>query len=173
VGSESGIPLYSPGMTEPAPVQQLRAALGRLSGVGDLSSGISSLHGIRDEELSGFMVADWPLGALRRTQGGLPQESLAEFSFTIAPTKAGWLSLEFLAWFFKDQARGGESVQLRPVALPPESDEGPQLGRTLRFKIDLFWEKSGDDLGPILTRIEAIAGALDQAIDRYRQTLQA
>lgn len=160
-------------MTEPAPILRLRAALQRLSGVGDITSGISSLHGVRDEELAGFLVADWPVGALRRTRGGLPREALAEFTFAIAPTNAGWLSLEFLAWFFKDQARGGESIQLRPVALPPETPEGPQLGRTLRFKIDLFWEEAGDDSEPVLVRIQAIAQGLDEAIDRYRTTLQA
>ena len=43
-----------------------------------------------------------------------------------------WLTLEFLAWWVRDQSRGGELIQMRPVALPPKGAQkkSPRSGRS-------------------------------------------
>ncbi|MDG0876191.1 hypothetical protein L5D93_28780 [Paenibacillus thiaminolyticus] len=51
-------------------------------------------------------------------------------------------SLEFLAWFVRDCARGGKKIQLRPFALPPETPYARQLGTTLNYISIYLWMES-------------------------------
>jgi hypothetical protein len=151
----------------PKEVQEFHDALERLPGITNACSTIVTLDGVKENEFSLLIFADMPLGAMRRTHGGLAQEALVQFEFEVAQTKAGWRSLEFMAWYVRDLSRGGEAIQMRPKALPPTTHDSVQLGKTLRFQIDLFWEKAGKDLKPILLKIGELAKSLCNTIEVY------
>jgi hypothetical protein len=156
----------------PPEVQAFHRALKRLPGVKSAFSGIQSLHRLKQSDLPLIAFADLPIGALRRTRGGLDREALIQFEFEVAQSKAGWRSLEFLAWFVRDLARGSTAIQMRPKALPPTTHDSVQLGKTLRFQIDLFWEKAGKDLTPALRVIKELAKNLSHTIDLYDLALK-
>jgi hypothetical protein len=156
-------------MSLPDEIEAFHRALASLRGVRTVTSGIRSLDGLTADDLRlPGPFADLPHGALRRTNGGLPGEAYVQFELTLRPDADGWRALDFLAWFVRDQARGGEFVQLRPYALPPSGPDGARaLGTSPTFHIDLFWLDSGKDLAPILVRIEAMAKALEMARRLY------
>jgi hypothetical protein len=158
-------------MTYPVEIERFHAALTAVPGVHEVHSGIRSLEGLSEALLELPDCASMPIGALRRTHGGLESEALAQIEFRIVPDEAGWRSIEFLAWFFRDQARGGVAVQMRPFALPPATAHGIQLGRTLRWQIDLFFLEVGNDLSPQLKAIEQMAGDLELARQAYADAL--
>ena len=159
-------------MDYPPEIERLHQALARLPGVDDLRSGIESLQELTADDLRLAENAHLPHGSLRRTNGGLADEAFIQVEFRVAPTPSGWRSLEFLAWFVRDQARGGESVQLRPFALPPMVGERVQLGETLQWQIDLFCPGTGDDLSPQLARVAKIAESLEIAFRLYGHLLR-
>jgi hypothetical protein len=112
---------------------------------------------------------DMPHALLRRSNGGLPNEAWANTEITLTRDGAGWLTLEFLAWWVRDQSRGGELIQMRPMALPPKGFD-VQLGRTLKFIIDHF-AVCPDDPTPMLQLLESRGAELSQAIDIYAGVL--
>jgi hypothetical protein len=158
-------------MDYPREIERLHGALRRLPGMLEVESGIESLQGLTAEDLRFPDFAHLPLGALRRTSGGLSGEALIQFEFALAPNAASWLSLEFLAWFIRDQARGGHAIQLHPLAFPPAAGTQIQLGTTLRWQIDLFCLGTGADLSPQLATVESIAEALEAALRVYGHLL--
>jgi len=158
-------------VSNPPSVELFHRTLGSLPGVHTVSSGIRSLHGLLADDLRLVDFAKLPLAALRRTGGGLEHEALVQFEFYLTPTSQGWRSLEFIAWFFRDQARGGVSIQLRPFALPPQVGDTVQLGHTLRWHIDLFCPKTDADLSAQLTLVQSIAQDLEVAIRLYGNLL--
>ena len=82
-------------------------------------------------------------------------------------SKEALISLEFLSWFIRDQARSGKLIQLRTFALPPMTPKGLQLGQTLTFHIDYFVENAPDSLAPILEEIASINHVLQTLISLY------
>jgi hypothetical protein len=152
-------------MAYPPQVATLQDALAALPAIHAVSSTIQSISGLPAEDLRFPDFGRLPHGAMRRTNGGLDQEALIQFEFYIQPTSQGWRTLEFIAWFVRDQGRGGRSIQLRPYALPPQVGEKVQLGHTLRWHIDLFCPNSGADLSPELAQIQEIASTLKAAVD--------
>jgi hypothetical protein len=154
-------------MAYPPALERLHAALASLPGVTDVCSGIESLQGLAGDDLRFPDFAHVPHGALRRTNGGLAGEALIQVEFRIAASAVGWRSLEFIAWFVRDQARGGEFIQLRPFALPPVVGDHVQLGGTLKWHIDLFCPNTGKDLSPQFVTIEGIASGLELAVRLY------
>lgn len=76
-------------------------------------------------------------------------------------------SLEFLAWFVRDSARGGIKIQLRPFALPPVTPNGRQLGATLKFHMDLFIDGIEETLEPAFKVIKELNRNLNLFIDMY------
>jgi len=162
-------------MSIPDEIRAFHDAIARLPGVVEVDSGIRSLDGIREDDLRlAGPFADLPHAVLRRTKGGLPNEAYLQFELKLRQDAAGWRALEFLAWFVRDAARAGEPIQLRPFAAPPQGAGGVvQIGRTLRFHIDLFWLDAGEDLAPILERIASLASALVLASDLYGITRRA
>ena len=159
-------------MAYPPALERLHVALASLPGICDVCSGIESLQGLAEDILQFPDFAHVPHGALRRTNGGLTGEALVQVEFRIAPTPVGWRSLEFLAWFVRDQARGGESIQLRPFALPPMYGEQVQLGQTLKWHIDLFCPDTGEDLSPQFVKIDGIAAGLELAVRLYGELVK-
>ena len=160
-------------MSYPPQIKRLHIALGSLPGVSDVSSGVESLQGVTADDLRLPNCAAWPIGALRRTLGGLEDEALIQFEFRLAADAKSWRTIEFLAWFVRDQSRGGIAIQIRPFALPPEAQGQIQLGHTLRWHIDLFCPAVGNDLSPQLAQVEAIAKTLETAIQVYGGALAA
>jgi hypothetical protein len=159
-------------MAYPPQVANLQDALAALPAIHSVSSTVQSISGLPAEDLRFPDFGRLPHGALRRTNGGLDQEALIQFEFFVQPTSQGWRTLEFIAWFVRDQGRGGRQIQLRPYALPPQVGDSIQLGHTLRWHIDLFCPNSGADLSPELAQIQEIAAALNTAVDVYGALLR-
>lgn len=156
----------------PPPVAALLSALERLPGIVNATSGIQSLQGLEPEHLGFVDFADLPIGALRRSGGGNEGEALVFVTFEIDRSPPSLLGLEFIAWFIRDRSRGGDAVQLRVHGLPPTFGDQLQLGTTLRFAIEWFFQDVGDDLGPVLTELGDFASSLIEATDLYDTSLK-
>jgi hypothetical protein len=158
----------------PPEIERLHDALSRLRGVvaDTVSTGIQSISKLPQEMLSLPDLAHLPHAALRRTGGGVKNEALVQCGFSLSRDETGWRALEFLAWFFRDQARGWELVQVRPFALPPVAGPQVQLGQSLQFDVDLFCPDTGEDLSRVLKRVNDIAAGLELAIAMYDQMLR-
>jgi hypothetical protein len=111
--------------------------------------------------------ADLPIAALRRSKGALKEEILVSMNFRIQRNEAGLRALEFL-WWVRDQSRGGENIQIRPIALPPLVADKKQLGSTLRFTIDWFYSTSDQDLLKLLRALDDKAKALELLFSIYK-----
>jgi hypothetical protein len=154
----------------PPEVEAFHVALKRLAGVIEVDTGLKALEQFGPDTYSlPGEFGDLPHALLRRSNGGLPNEAWANTQFTLSRNEAGWLTLEFLAWWVRDQSRGGELIQMRPMALPPKGFE-VQLGRTLKFIIDHF-AICPDNPAPMLKLIQSRAADLSQSIDIYAKVL--
>jgi hypothetical protein len=155
----------------PPEVEAFHAALKRLAAVDQVDTGLKSLAQFGPETYSmPGEFGDIPHALLRRSNGGLPNEAWANTEITLTRDEAGWLTLEFLAWWVRDQSRGGELIQMRALALPPKGRE-VQLGRTLKFVIDHF-AVCPDEASPMLRLFKARAADLSQSIDLYADALR-
>src|SRR3954453_11407657 len=106
----------------PEQVQSFHQALQRLVAVREVSTGLKDLSAFAPDTYSfPGEFGDLPHALLRRTDGGLKNEAWAHTEFELARDEAGWLTLEFLAWWVRDLSRAGEQIQLRPMALPPKA----------------------------------------------------
>lgn len=155
----------------PEPVQALHDAIDRLPGVTEIDLGIRRLDGVSEQALSlPGEFGDLPHLAIRRTQGGLADEVLVTAEVRLEQSFAGWIALEFLAWWVRDLSRGGHWVQMRPLALPPIA-YGTQLGRTLKFAVEFFFINSEPSSAPVLAKIADYANSLNSNIDDYAQAI--
>lgn len=116
--------------------------------------------------------ADLPAAALRRSAGGRPDESLLSINFEITRDEIGLKGLEFLAWWSRDRARSGENIQLRANALPPMGNGTKQLGSTLRFTVDWFYENPSQDIGQLLRAMDEAAVSLETFTNLYADAFQ-
>jgi hypothetical protein len=153
----------------PPQVETLHAALRRLVAVGEVRTGLKNLAEYEPRTYSfPGEFGDLPHALLRQTGGGLVGEMWANTEFELSRDEAGWLTLEFLAWWVRDLSRSGRQIQLRPMALPPRAYE-VQLGRTLKFIIDRFVVCPGDDITPVLVELqdrgESLSGNIDDYVD--------
>jgi hypothetical protein len=156
----------------PREVSAFHEALARLPGVYDVTSAIESLEGLDDRLLGSIAFAHVPQGAFRRTAGSRPGEAFIYVAFRLEPKLEAWRTLEFLAWFATDQARGGELLQLRPLAAPPVAGPQVQLGHTLRFQFELFRLNATSDLAPHLAKLAEVTADLVEAERLYSQMLR-
>src|SRR4051812_44041203 len=101
----------------PLQVRAFLDALRLLPGVRDLHCYIRSVSGLDAAAMSSAEFANIPHAAYRRTNGGLPREALIQVDFEVDRSSAGWRALEFIAWWVRDCARGGELIQFCPFAL--------------------------------------------------------
>ena len=154
----------------PAEVQRLISAIAGVPGVS--SVGISRIY-LPDLELSDLSLpgpyGDLPAATLRRSGGGLPEETLISISFEICRDEAGLRGLEFLAWWVRDQARAGHNVQLRAIGLPPMAGGAKQLGSTLSFSIDMFHENPAQDTALLLDALDDAAASAETFTRLYEQ----
>jgi hypothetical protein len=154
----------------PPEVEAFHVALKRLAGVTEVDTGLKALSQFGPETFSlPGEFGDMPHALLRRSNGGLPDEAWANTEVVLSRDEAGWLTLEFLAWWVRDQSRGGELIQMRPMALPPKGFD-VQLGRTLKFVIDHF-ATCPDSPAPMLELIGSRAADLSESIDLYAKVL--
>lgn len=151
----------------PIAIENFHNTLLRLQGITEIESGVENLEPIDSEMLGLSAYAHLPHAALLRTKGGLENEVLIQFEFFIDNSIESLHSLEFIAWFVRDRARGGTKIQLRPFALPPETPYGRQLGTTLRFHIDLFVDGIEETLDPAFDVVNDIKKSLNTAIELY------
>ena len=154
-------------MPLPPEVQSLQTTLAQLPGLHAIVSHIEALEGLTNDDLALVEFGHLPHAALRRTNGGLPAEQLVQLEFSLEANAAAWRSVEFLAWFIRDQARGGIQVQLRPTAMPPRFGEQVQLGHTLRFDIELFCREASE----VLPTLAGLSRDLHLAIGLYGDVL--
>lgn len=156
----------------PKQVQCFHDALYRFRGVLEVNTGLKPLEKIslEDYKLPGKM-GDLPHALLRRTQGGLVHEVWANTDVIVSYDRAGWLTLEFLAWWVREQSRGGEQIQMRPQALSPLVGEDIQLGHTLKFVVDHFCFLSGNGPEAMLSLLDARGKSLSNVIDSHADVL--
>ncbi|MNW48453.1 hypothetical protein D3C74_258190 [compost metagenome] len=151
----------------PAAIEHFHHTILQLQGITSIDSEVDNLEPIDSELLGLSPYAHLPHATLLRTKGGLENEVLIQFEFCIDNSAESLRSLEFLAWFVRDSARGGNKIQLRPFALPPETPYGRQIGTTLKFHIDLFVDGIEETLEPAFEAIQHINQTLKTAINLY------
>lgn len=162
-----------PSYPYPPQVEVLHSALSRLIAVSEITTGFKNLAGFAPNTYSlPGEFGDLPHALLRRTGGGLADELWAHTEFELTRDEAGWLTLEFLAWWIRDLSRSERQIQLRPMALPPKAYE-VQLGSTLKFIIDHFVACPGDNIGPLLDELQDRGEDLSGNIDHYAEVLGA
>lgn len=154
----------------PAEVMRLINTVETIPGVEEANVGKIYLPDVNASDLSlPGVYADLPIAAIRRTNGGLPDELLLSIDFSIFKDQAGLKALEFLAWWVRDQSRSGENMQLRAIGLPPMAGETKQLGETLRFTIDWFYVNPAQDIDAVLKALDEASMGLEQAFDIYAE----
>jgi hypothetical protein len=155
----------------PKQVEAFHKALRRLAAVQDVLTGLKDLSSYTPDIYSfPGEFGDLPHALLRRTGGGLKDEAWAHTEFVLSRDEAGWLTLEFLAWWVRDLSRSHEQIQLRPMALPPKAYE-VQLGRTLKFIMDHFIVCPGENSEAALEVMQGRADSLSESIDAYADEL--
>ncbi|EKQ56088.1 MULTISPECIES: hypothetical protein [unclassified Clostridium] len=156
----------------PKEIENFHNTILKLMGVVSIESGIDNLEEVNTELLQTSQFSHLPHVAILRTKGGLKNEVLIQFEFSLDNSGDSLRSLEFLAWFIRDSARGGTKIQLRPFALPPVTPNGRQLGTTLKFHIDLFIDGIEETLEPAFKVIEELNKNLNLFIEMYDITVK-
>jgi hypothetical protein len=155
----------------PREVESFHQAMQRLVVVHEVDTGLKNLSSYTPDTYSfPGEFGDLPHALLRRTGGGLENEAWANTEFELSRDDAGWLTLEFLAWWVRDLSRAGQQIQLRPMALPPKAYD-VQLGRTLKFIIDQFVVCTNGNNDAALQMIQKRAESLDGNINDYADVL--
>lgn len=156
----------------PKEVAAFQNTLERFVSVREVYVGLKGLGGYTPDTYSfPGEFGDLPHALLRRTDGGLEDEAWANVEFELVRDEAGWLTLEFLAWWVRDLSRSGGQVQLRPMALPPQLGAQVQLGGTLKFIIDQFVVCPGGDKAAALAMLQSRADSLTGNIEDYAGVL--
>ena len=191
LGIVQSVAMQSMANEAPKEVARLTEAVKAIPGITDVELGKVYLPDVAISDLSlPGAYADLPAAALRRTKGALatirpakplslrrtkgalPDELLLSIGFSIERDEKGLKALEFLAWWTRDQARGGENMQLRALALPPMAGNTKQLGQTLRFTIDWFYSNPSQDIGVVMKALDETAASLELATHLYRPAFQ-
>ncbi|WP_257999507.1 hypothetical protein [Xanthomonas arboricola] len=160
--------LDSSGAAMPPEVQDLQDTIASIPGITDAAVGKVDLSDVTESDFSLLPYADLPLGALKRTKGGLANELVISVNFGITRDPKGLKALEFISWWVRDSARAGEPMQIRSVALPPIGD---QFGTSLRFCIDYFYADPEQDIGKLLSKVGKLAVELNSAKGLYPQVV--
>lgn len=151
----------------PMDIENFQNTILKLRGIDSIESGLDDLEEVNAELLKVSQFSHLPHAALLRTNGGLKNEVLIQFEFKLDNSAESLNSLEFLAWFVRDSARGGTKIQLRPFALPPVTPYGRQLGTTLKFHIDLFIDGIGETLEPVFKVVNELNKNLNLFVNIY------
>lgn len=153
----------------PPEVESFHQAMRRFVAMQEVYTGLKNLASFTPDTYSlPGEFGDLPHALLRRTEGGLENEAWAHTEFELSRDEAGWLTLEFLAWWVRELSRSDCQIQLRPMALPPKAME-VQLGTTLKFIIDHFVIATSPS--DALEMMQSRADSLLQSIDFYQEVL--
>lgn len=159
-------------MELPPQVQSLVDSISALPGVAGCFCGPKPLSGIDPEHLSlPGEFGDLPQVAILRSGGGGDAEVLIQTEVIFDRSPGAWLSIEFLAWWVRDWARSGRSIQMRPMALPPKAFE-VQLGRTLKFFIEYFVIEESDGFDQTLKAVGEMAEDIATSFDLYKECFE-
>ena len=165
------MPTRTPAQNLPPQVQHLTQAIQNVPGVSSAEIRRVYRPDIAPSDLSlPGAFADLPAAALRRSKGGLPDESLLSLNFEISRDEMGLQGLEFLTWWARDRARSGDNIQLRALALPPMANNTKQLGTTLRFTMDWFYANPSQDMEVLLKAMDDAATSIETFADIYLQS---
>lgn len=151
----------------PTEIENFHNTILKLKGISTIESGVDNLEPIDLEMLRLSEFSHLPHASLYRTNGGLENEVLIQFEFSIDYSLESFQSLEFIAWFVRDCARGGIKIQLRPFALPPVTPYGRQIGTTLKFHIDLFVDGINETLEPMFKVVNDLNKSMSMFITMY------
>lgn len=154
-------------MEYPSEIEKLRSVVMSMPGVVEVEAGHTPLEDFDVEHLSMVPFGDLPHAAIRRTNGGLPAEALAQIFIDLERATASWLTLEFLSWKVRDSSRAGKCVQIRTRGLPPEIGGQIQLGTSLQVIIDFFVSGLDSDPRRLLQEIEEFAHSLQSSLEIY------
>lgn len=156
-------------MQLPPQVQTLVDAISALPGVAGCFCGPKPLSGVEPSHLSlPGEFGDLPQVAIMRTEGGRDNEVLIQTEVIFDRSAEAWVSLEFLAWWVRDWARSGYEIQMRPTALPPKAYE-IQLGRTLKFFIEIFVVEEGNEYRTTLETAARMGESIASSFEQYRE----
>jgi len=94
--------------------------------------------------------------------GGQKDRHSRSLSFDYSHQREGWRSLEFIAWWVPDQARGGTNNPTSTIRLAAGA------GQTVQLADDpvphrLFCIAKGDDLSPVLAAVQQLADGFKKA----------
>lgn len=155
----------------PPQVACLLDAIRTLPGVFEAEAGVVDFEQI-DEKLVTMAgdYADFPQVAVYRTDGGRRNEVLVSIFLRFRSNRDGWIAQEFLAWWVRDLARSGRTIQMRCLALPPIAFD-TQLGRTFRCVVEYFLINTDDSIEPVLVEMQHLADSLRESIELYREPL--
>lgn len=156
----------------PVAIEEFHNTIMMLRGITGIESGVENLEPIDSVLLRQAPFAHLPHATLYRTGGGLENEVLIQFEIMVDYSLESMVSIEFLAWFVRDFARGGTKIQLRPFALPPDTPFGRQLGTSLKYHLELFMDGIEDSLEPVYDVIRRLDLSLNKAIDLYEIPLK-
>ncbi|HXU94251.1 MAG TPA: hypothetical protein VFP33_11420 [Gallionella sp.] len=148
----------------PSEIKKIQEAVASIPGITDARVGKTDVSEIREGDFSLLPYGDLPLGALKRTKGGLDNELVVAINFGITPDTQGLRALEFISWWVRDEARSGTPIQVRSLALPPIAT---QFGETLRFSIDYFYSDPKREISVLLMRLGGLADSLNSSKDIY------
>lgn len=151
----------------PKEIEAFQNTISSLKGIENVNSRIDNLEVIKGEDLRFVNFSHLPIATLLRTEGGKVNEFLVQFEFTIDRSEESLVSLEFISWFLKDEARSGNPLQLRSFALPPQIAGNIQLRTTLKFHIDFFINDAPETLQPILDEIAELNKSISLFIKLY------
>ena len=155
----------------PPEVQSMHDALMVLEGVQAVELGLIDLADVDVESLAEpGLYADLPQVAIRRTDGGRQDEKLLTMKLQFSADAAGWVALEFLAWWIRDLAREGRDIQMRSLALPP-LEASVQLGTTLKHVVELFFVDPDESTDGLMREIADLAESLQECLDLYADAL--
>ena len=158
----------------PESIERLHGILLSFDGARSCEIRIADLSGLSVQSLEEEdQYADLPHLLLRRTGGGQQGERLVVAELTFDPLSISFYSVEFLAWWVTDLARGGDLVQFRPVARAPKDEAGEvQLGRTLRFVIEwLFTDQTEKSVADLEHKMGDFAASLERAVNLHADAL--
>lgn len=148
----------------PPEVKKIQDSVASIPGITDAVVGKTDVSEFKEGDFSLLPYGDLPLGALKRTKGGLDSELVITVNFGITPDTRGLRALEFISWWVRDEARSGTAIQVRSLALPPIDT---QFGETLRFSIDYFYSDPKKEISGLLTRLSELADSLNSSKDLY------
>lgn len=158
----------------PPAVEKMVTALDEFKGVSDIEVGLQAIDEIEIENLSlPAHFAMLPHLAIRRSEGGKPNEALISFDFKLSKDNHGWVALEFIAWWVRDMCRSDHEIQLRPQALPPSAGDAIQLGSSLTFTLEIFYVEPDDDPMKIAEYVGECGDSLQSSIEIYSNEIKA